>query len=74
MKNYPYRDDGLAIWDAIYNWVKDYTDLYYKTDADVQNDYELANWVAEISDPNAGRVNDFAPAEGITTKTMLWKT
>ena len=26
---FPYRDDGMLLWDAIYQWVNDYLSIYY---------------------------------------------
>ncbi|RKT99484.1 AraC family transcriptional regulator [Burkholderia sp. Nafp2/4-1b] len=46
---YPYRDDALLIWNAITNWVRSYVGVYYQSDADVQGDTELANWVSDVA-------------------------
>lgn len=27
---YPYRDDALSLWDAIFKWVSAYLDVYYR--------------------------------------------
>lgn len=45
---YPYRDDGLLIWNAIHDWVSGYTNLYYLNDNDVIRDAELNKWVDDI--------------------------
>ncbi|MFW7381228.1 MAG: lipoxygenase family protein [Oligoflexus sp.] len=74
IKSYPYRDDAYLIWDAIQNWVSDYVNIYYQTDADVLHDTELALWTAEIVDPDAGRIQGFAPNNRITTKSILVET
>jgi arachidonate 15-lipoxygenase len=46
---FPYRDDGMEIWTVLGNYVRDYLALYYKTDADVTEDYELQSWAKELS-------------------------
>uniref|UniRef100_A0AAX7U6H7 Lipoxygenase domain-containing protein n=1 Tax=Astatotilapia calliptera TaxID=8154 RepID=A0AAX7U6H7_ASTCA len=43
-----YRDDGLKLWDIIHRLVKSTLAFYYKTDAEVQEDTELQNWIKEI--------------------------
>lgn len=48
IEDYPYAVDGLKIWFAIENWVKDYCNFYYKTDQTVQNDPELQSWWKEL--------------------------
>ncbi len=45
---YPYRDDGLLIWNAIHEWVSNYTNLYYLNDNDVVRDIELNKWADDI--------------------------
>jgi arachidonate 15-lipoxygenase len=55
---YPYRDDGKLLWDAIYEFVKDYLEIYYKTSEDIQGDTELQAWVAELAAQDGGRVKD----------------
>ena len=53
---YPYRDDALLIRGAIRNWVTSYLRIYYASDRDVVGDYELQNWVEELSSPQGGRL------------------
>ncbi|CAN0224047.1 unnamed protein product [Ectocarpus sp. 6 AP-2014] len=45
---YPYRDVGLKYWEAIHTWVKDYLDVYYSSDVDISDDYELQAFVKEL--------------------------
>ncbi len=61
LPDYPYRDDALALWNAIHGWVSDYTALYYSGDADVVGDYELQAWVQELV--SAGHLQDIGEAE-----------
>jgi arachidonate 15-lipoxygenase len=74
LKNYPYRDDGLLIWNAIETWVRDYVNSYYASDAEVEQDSELALWTAEIIDPEGGRIQGFAPDDRIRSRQVLVET
>jgi arachidonate 15-lipoxygenase len=56
LPNYPYRDDALLIHKAIRRFVRDYVDLYYQSDEDVTGDYELQNWVMEVSSIHGARI------------------
>jgi arachidonate 15-lipoxygenase len=56
LPDYPYRDDGLQLWYAIRQWVNNYLKLYYRSDADVVEDFELQNWIAELLSVDGGRM------------------
>lgn len=45
---YPYRDDGKLVWEAVNKFVTEYVTVYYKSDQDVIEDYELQKWGKEI--------------------------
>ena len=49
LPDYPYRDDGLLIWNALETWVGAYVGHYYATDAAVQGDVELQAFVLQAS-------------------------
>ena len=66
LPNYPYRDDGLLIWNAIAQWAQDYINIYYSADADVTNDSELKAWVNEII--SNGKIKGF---KAITSRKQL---
>lgn len=57
LKDYPYRDDALLIWNVIHDWVETYVQVYYRSDADVANDSELAAWVEFLQ--TDGRIKGF---------------
>jgi arachidonate 15-lipoxygenase len=57
--DYPYRDDGLLVWDAIAAFVSDYVALHYADDAAVAADPELCAWTTEIRAEDGGRVRGF---------------
>ncbi len=46
--HYPYRDDGILIWQAICDYVTAYLKLYYTTDQDLVADVELQAWAQEL--------------------------
>ncbi|WP_460202732.1 lipoxygenase family protein [Scytonema sp. NUACC21] len=56
---YPYRDDGLLIWEAIHDWVEAYLGLYYNSDEDVEGDRQLQNWAEELVAFDGARLQDF---------------
>jgi arachidonate 15-lipoxygenase len=46
--HYPYRDDGMLVWEAIEKFVSDYLKLYYTKPEDIAKDNEVQNWAQEI--------------------------
>lgn len=58
IKDYPYAVDGLEIWSAIKNWVKEYCSLYYSSDDMVEKDSELQLWWNEIREKGHGDKKD----------------
>ncbi|AJQ96237.1 lipoxygenase family protein [Gynuella sunshinyii] len=56
LEEYPYRDDGLLIINAIEEFVREYLKIYYKNDEDVKNDHELVAWLNELRSETAGNV------------------
>ena len=48
---YPYRDDGLLLYNTINNYVRRYVDLYYKHECEICSDYELQTWAKYIVAP-----------------------
>jgi arachidonate 15-lipoxygenase len=71
LPDYPYRDDALLIWGAIGRWVEDYVSHYYASDAAVQGDAELQNWVTELVAHDGGRLNNIGAANRISKRTEL---
>jgi arachidonate 15-lipoxygenase len=57
--DYPYRDDGLLVWEAIHGWVRGYIRLYYASDADVLADTELSAWAACVA--QEAKIKGFGP-------------
>ncbi|XP_007950432.1 arachidonate 12-lipoxygenase, 12R-type [Orycteropus afer afer] len=48
LPQYYYRDDSLAVWDALERYVTEIITYYYPNDAAVEGDPELQCWVQEI--------------------------
>ncbi|KAI3791338.1 hypothetical protein L2E82_05102 [Cichorium intybus] len=48
IKDYPYANDGLILWDAIKTWVTDYVTHYYPEPNLITSDHELQSWWTEI--------------------------
>ena len=56
--HYPYRDDGMLVWNAIHTFVSDYLNYFYPTSSLIDDDTELQAWALELSDQtNGGKVN-----------------
>lgn len=59
LKDYPYAADGLLIWEAIENWVRDYVNHYYGHDPTlVVGDTELQTWYSEAVNVGHADVSD----------------
>lgn len=56
---YPYRDDGMLLWNAIQSFLQEYVDVYYQSDTDVTEDYEIQAWANDISAQDRGRIPGF---------------
>jgi arachidonate 15-lipoxygenase len=73
LPDYPYRDDALALWDAIHRWVSDYVAIYYSSDSDITGDYELQAWVQELAtDGHIEDIGEGAQGEPARIKTSRY--
>jgi arachidonate 15-lipoxygenase len=52
--HYPYRDDGMLLWNAIHTFVTDYLNHFYPSPQYVSDDYELQAWAKELADQGIG--------------------
>ncbi|XP_051223252.1 lipoxygenase 2.3, chloroplastic [Lolium perenne] len=48
IKDYPYANDGLLVWESIKEWTSDYVKHYYSSAADITGDKELNGWWEEV--------------------------
>jgi arachidonate 15-lipoxygenase len=71
IRTYPYRDDSLLYWNVIRQWAADYLAIYYRSDADVAADTELAAWCRELIAKDGGRVRGFSQNGAISTLKYL---
>ncbi|MBE9029281.1 lipoxygenase [filamentous cyanobacterium LEGE 11480] len=49
LPHYPYRDDGMLLWEALHEFVTDYLKHFYPTTSDLAQDAELQAWAKELS-------------------------
>jgi arachidonate 15-lipoxygenase len=64
LPHYPYRDDGMLVWDVIHSFVSAYLRHFYPTPGDITGDTELQTWAKELSDPQA---NNGGKVKGMPT-------
>ncbi len=70
--HYPYREDGLPIFEAIAKFVSNYVDVYYDNHRQVREDHELQNFVKELTHPDLGKVRGLtASGNAIQSKDDL---
>ncbi|MDF5707420.1 MAG: lipoxygenase family protein [Nostoc sp. S4] len=70
LPEYPYRDDGLLIWNAIHQWVRAYLSSYYTTGQQLLADQALQNWAKELISEQGGRLQNFGEDASGTIKTL----
>ena len=51
LQDFPYRDDGLLIWNSLEEYVSRYIGIYYKSNRDIRQDSELQNWLQTLRKP-----------------------
>jgi hypothetical protein len=73
LPDYPYRDDGLLLWDAVERYVGAVVRAWYPSDDAVRADPEVAAWSAEIGGwlPSAPRVNGVAALTEVTAGALF---
>jgi arachidonate 15-lipoxygenase len=58
LPHYPFRDDGMLVWDALKQFVTDYLQHFYPTAQVLLGDPELQAWAAELAaDRRSGGAN-----------------
>jgi arachidonate 15-lipoxygenase len=71
LPEYPFRDDAMPLWDATQAFVERYIRLYYASDADVREDWEVQAWVALLQDAQGARLNDLGDDGKVVTIAAL---
>ena len=71
LPDFPFRDDGVLVWDAIASWVAEYVELYYPDDATVLADVELQAWLAEVTATDGGGLRGLGIAGRIPSRAYL---
>ncbi|MEG4577437.1 lipoxygenase family protein [Microcoleus sp. N3A4] len=56
LPHYPYRDDGLLLWNAIETFVSGYLNFFYPTPGAIAQDVELQTWAQELASNSGGKV------------------
>lgn len=51
LRDFPYRDDGLLVWNTLEDYVSRYIGIYYKSNRDISQDFELQNWFQALRKP-----------------------
>lgn len=70
LPDYPYRDDGGLIWEAIHTWVSAYLRINYTSDQQVLKDQDLQNWAKELVSDQGGRLKKFGEDASGAIKTL----
>ncbi len=71
LPDYPFRDDGLLLWQAIEQYVRDYLSLYYTKSTAIINDPELQNWASKLMSPKGGNVKKLFDGSRLETLNQL---
>jgi arachidonate 15-lipoxygenase len=71
LTDFPFRDDGMLIWNAITEWVGSYVNIYYSSDADVNADTELQAWLREVTAPDGGGLKGIGQEGALRTRSYL---
>jgi arachidonate 15-lipoxygenase len=61
LPHYPYRDDGLLLWNAIKTFVSGFLKYFYPTDVAIAQDSELQGWAKELASETGGKVKGMPP-------------
>jgi arachidonate 15-lipoxygenase len=71
LPDYPFRDDGLLVWEAVGTFVRRYLRLYYTSDADVVADREVQAFAAELIAPDGAHVPGLQPPRTIEELAVI---
>jgi len=63
LPGYHHRDDSIRLWNVFIEYVRDMVDTYYSSDTDVEEDWELQDWVGEVFEHGFSKMSGLvAPA------------
>jgi hypothetical protein len=70
---YPVARHLILVWDICARFVTSYVEWAYRTDAAVNEDGALHNWMSAAADPNQGNIRGMPPTDnyGATAKLFL---
>jgi arachidonate 15-lipoxygenase len=69
--HYPYRDDGMLVWNAIHTFVSGYLNHFYPTPQILVEDPELQAWAVELADQTTGGKVKGMPAQIQTVEELI---
>ncbi len=69
--DYPYRDDGKLVWQAIAEFAEAYVALTYTDERALQDDAPLHAFLAEVESPDGGNVRGLLPAGKLSSRAEL---
>jgi arachidonate 15-lipoxygenase len=65
LPDFPYRDDGLLVWNATRDWIEAFVRTYYRADADVVLDTELQSFFSSVQAEDGGRIKGLGQVRSI---------
>lgn len=72
LQDFPYRDDGLLIWNLLEEYVSKYIEIYYRSNRDIRQDFELQNWLKALRKPvSEGGFGIVSLPESLTNRDQL---
>jgi arachidonate 15-lipoxygenase len=69
--DYPYRDDGRLLWQAIRAFVNRFIALTYPTEQALADDAPLHSFLSEVGSPQGGNVRGLLAGDRLTTHAEL---
>ncbi|KAG9401114.1 hypothetical protein AC1031_009872 [Aphanomyces cochlioides] len=71
----PFHEDGMDYWTVVHQFVSDYIDLYYKSDAEVTADASIQNfWAFLVTLPGSFPTLSLESLKNVIAQCILWVT
>jgi len=64
ISGYFWYDDGVRLWNTLHLFIKTTLQVFYKTDQDVEDDFELQQWVSDLENPDVGDLKGVSERDG----------